>query len=264
MIGIHPAILPTRAQGAGRDRRIPRIAGPTGPHAGGGPVGGPAGSGLRLTRGPEGDLGNHEMTPLALLVHRQPGQTKAQRRHTWARAGRSAAAGSDPTASASPPVFSQRDPSWSSTGRTPLRRAGSSRSGTRIWVTVQGSRVTSAQERIGPQESFSGASVDHTDARNDILGCFGRSDRSAQGYPTCSCCGRHRARRGIATAPPYCPFLRVTETAAIHTVPGRSPSMKWSTLVAARFLAWNSIWKGQRSIRPTQVRRSIPDSMQES
>jgi hypothetical protein len=175
MIGIHPAILPPRAQGAGRDRRIPRIAGPPGPHAGGGPVGGPAGSGLRLTRGPEGDLGNHETTPLALLVHRQPGQPKAQRRHTWARARRSAAAGSDPTASASPPVFSQRDPSWSSTSRTPLRRAGTSRSGTRIWVTVQGSRVTSAQERIGPQESFSGALVDPTEARCSTG--FGPDDR---------------------------------------------------------------------------------------
>jgi hypothetical protein len=38
--------------------------------------------------------------------------------------------------------------------------------------------VTSVQKRIEPQKSFSGASVDPTDARNDILGCFGRSHRS--------------------------------------------------------------------------------------
>jgi hypothetical protein len=33
-----------------------------------------------------------------------------------------------------------------------------------FWVTVHGSRVTSVQERIEPQKSFSGASVDPADA----------------------------------------------------------------------------------------------------
>jgi hypothetical protein len=47
-------------------------------------------------------------------------------------------------------------------------------------VTVHGSRVTNVQKRIELQKSFSGASVDHTDARNDIFSCFGRSGRSAQ------------------------------------------------------------------------------------
>jgi hypothetical protein len=38
---------------------------------------------------------------------------------------------------------------------------------------------------------------DDTEARNDILGCFGRSDRSSQGCRPYSRCGRHRARRRI-------------------------------------------------------------------
>jgi hypothetical protein len=35
--------------------------------------------------------------------------------------------------------------------------------------------MTKVQKRIEPQKSFSAASVDPTDARNDILGCVGRS-----------------------------------------------------------------------------------------
>jgi hypothetical protein len=82
----------------------------------------------------------------------------------------------------------------------------------------------------------------HTDSRGAarlLPGCFGRSDRSAQGYRLCLPCGRHRARRGIATAPRYWPFFRVTETSAIHTAPGRSPRMKWSMLAPARCWARN-------------------------
>jgi hypothetical protein len=39
--------------------------------------------------------------------------------------------------------------------------------------------VTSKQARIEPRSYFHDASVDPTEARNDILGCFGRADRSA-------------------------------------------------------------------------------------
>jgi hypothetical protein len=37
-------------------------------------------------------------------------------------------------------------------------------------ITVDGSRVTSVQKRIKPQKSFSGASVDPTEARNSDTG----------------------------------------------------------------------------------------------
>jgi hypothetical protein len=43
-------------------------------------------------------------------------------------------------------------------------------------VPVHESKVTNAQSGVEPQAYFEGASVDPTDARNDILGCFGRSD----------------------------------------------------------------------------------------
>jgi hypothetical protein len=39
--------------------------------------------------------------------------------------------------------------------------------------------VTIMQTCVGPQGYFPAASVDPTEARNDIRGCFGRSDRSA-------------------------------------------------------------------------------------
>jgi hypothetical protein len=41
--------------------------------------------------------------------------------------------------------------------------------------------VTSTQTRIWPPSYFPAASVDPTEARNDILGCFGRSHRSRIG-----------------------------------------------------------------------------------
>jgi hypothetical protein len=40
--------------------------------------------------------------------------------------------------------------------------------------------VTSVQIGVVPPAGYEGASVDPTDARNDILGCFGRIDRRAQ------------------------------------------------------------------------------------
>src|SRR5262249_24378089 len=42
-------------------------------------------------------------------------------------------------------------------------------------ITVHGLRVTGVQKRIEPQKSFSGASVDPTDARSEARRCFGRS-----------------------------------------------------------------------------------------
>jgi hypothetical protein len=46
-------------------------------------------------------------------------------------------------------------------------------------VTVHYSMVASIQTRVKPRGHFLDASVDPTEARNDILGCFGRSDRRA-------------------------------------------------------------------------------------
>ena len=48
-------------------------------------------------------------------------------------------------------------------------------------VTVHELMVISIHTRIEPRSYFPAASVDPTDARNDILGCFRRSDRSALG-----------------------------------------------------------------------------------
>ena len=63
-------------------------------------------------------------------------------------------------------------------------------------VTVHQSMVTSKQTCVEPRGYFSDASVDHTEARNDILGCFGRSHRRAQ---------RHRwLRRSIRPKRPGC------------------------------------------------------------
>jgi hypothetical protein len=47
-------------------------------------------------------------------------------------------------------------------------------------VPVHESKVTNARSGVEPQAYFEAASVDPTDARNDILGCFGRSDRRVQ------------------------------------------------------------------------------------
>src|SRR6516162_1931012 len=43
------------------------------------------------------------------------------------------------------------------------------------------SRWRQRSERDEPRTYSADASVDHTEERNDFVGCFGRSDRSAQG-----------------------------------------------------------------------------------
>jgi hypothetical protein len=53
---------------------------------------------------------------------------------------------------------------------------------TSIEVTIHGSKVTSVQKHR---------------AAKVLLGCVGRSDRSAQGCRSCSRCGRHRANIGF-------------------------------------------------------------------
>jgi hypothetical protein len=47
-------------------------------------------------------------------------------------------------------------------------------------VTVHQSIVTSKQTCVEPRGYFPAASIGSTDARNEILGCFGRSHRRAQ------------------------------------------------------------------------------------
>ena len=72
--------------------------------------------------------------------------------------------------------------------------------------------ATSAQEDIGSRGYFPAASVDHTKARNDILGCFGRSDRSAQrGSPMRRSITPRRARAGLQTS-----LIPSEETAAFR------------------------------------------------
>jgi hypothetical protein len=69
--------------------------------------------------------------------------------------------------------------------------AGSLCNGTRYGASRNRSRVegNKCTDGIEPRSDFPGASVDPTEARNDILSCFGRSDRSAQGFA-----GRELAR----------------------------------------------------------------------